>query len=833
MKSADYIKFAAAAVCAFFGTANCVFGSERLSLNPIFSDNGVLQRGVPVLIGGRGNPGASVTAAFAERQASTVVGADGLWRVKLPSMHASRDGRTLVVKCGDDRCTVTNLLVGEVFLCSGQSNMQQPLWSGGWGGGFSDRKGVLEAQIARWPLFRYASAPRRKQADPMGMALKWEQVDNPRTAVSASAIAYYFATTLLRAEPDIPVGIINSSWGGTRIESWIPQGSGELFNSMIAPLASCRFRAVLWYHGEANVRDGAMYTEKLHALAKSWRNLFDIPDLPFIVSEIAPFVHGKGVSTAAFWRAQQRFAEEDKHAVCVPINDCGDLGTVHPDRKELPAVRYAAVALNRFYGRKDVSCDIPKAISADADAGGVLVTFENVKVLGVNSYPKYAKHDVPGFELCGSDGVWHAAKAEIDGNRVRVFSSSVPSPEKVRYLGGEAMIGELYSADSNFVPSAFEFEVNRDSLDKEMQKKCQEVCDWAVREGLQGALQFCAYRDGKCIVDVWAGNMTTNAGAQSVDGATLFPIFSTEKPMLATAAHRAVEKKRMDYAKPLSTWWPEFKGEGREKVTLGLALGYRAGMSPAFPEGITGIEGQCNWKRICDLAARQKPIDEPGTVQKYLSMSYGWIIGRPLELAMRKPLNEVLLEEVLRPCAIEDEFYFAADDDAVRRTATVYKSATFETMNDNRRRRMCLPSAYAVANARSIARFYNRLCGFDGRKPLVSAKTLDMALKPCRHEGDPLPPHEKLDKNWYMIFGMGYGLWGDSSDISRIFGHGGVGGSEGLCDRKKRLTVGFTCNFGKDVRKVRSKLYGIVGMKWRYWDDAEADIQNLQMGTLK
>jgi CubicO group peptidase (beta-lactamase class C family) len=289
----------------------------------------------------------------------------------------------------------------------------------------------------------------------------------------------------------------------------------------------------------------------------------------------------------------------------------------------------------------------------------------------------------------------------------------------------------------------------------------------------------------------------------------------------------------MAYGKPLSAWWPEFAGDGKEKITLGLALGYRTGMSHAFPKGVSGVKDRCDWRRICELAAKEKPVDEPGTVQKYLSMSYGWIIGRPLELAMRKPLNEILLEEVLRPCAIEDEFYFAADDGAIGRTATVYKSESFESMNDDRLRRMCLPSAFAVANARSIARFYNRLCGFDGCAPLVSRKTLDMALKPCRHESDPLPPSEKLDRDWHMVFGMGYGLWGGSSDISRVFGHGGIGGSEGLCDRSKRLTVGFTCNFGKDVRKVRSKLYGIVGMKWRYWDDAEADIQNLQMRTMK
>ncbi|MBE6397101.1 MAG: hypothetical protein E7046_08870 [Lentisphaerae bacterium] len=797
------------------------------SFDPLFCDGAVLQRDVEILVSGNGTPDAAVAVRFAGRRSSAKVGGDGRWCARIGPFAASAEGRELVAECGDERCVATNVLVGEVFLCSGQSNMQQPLWSGGWGGGFSDRKGRIEARIAKWPLFRYARISSKR----IGSIPKWKTVDNEATATGVSAISYYFATTLLRAEPDIPVGIVNSAVGGSSIDSWLPGETGRLFGNMIAATGSFRFRAVLWYQGEANVRDGDKYTVKLHALAKGWRDAFGDPSLPFIVSEIAPFGYEKG-KLAKFWRAQQRFAAEDGNAVCVPINDCGDYGTIHPDRKELPAMRYAAIALNRFYGRKDVPCEIPRAVRALSDGGGAVVEFEGVKILGVNSHPKYVKHSIPGFEVCGSDGKWRKAKAAIDGNRIRVFAAEVPSPAKVRYLGGEETHGEVYSADSNFVPSAFEFEVEQ-TVDADLQRKCQAVCDWAVKEGLQGSLQFCAYRDGKCIVDVWAGNMTTNAGAAKIDGATLFPIFSTEKPLLATAAHRAVEKKRMAYGKPLSAWWPEFAGDGKEKITLGLALGYRTGMSHAFPKGVSGVKDRCDWRRICELAAKEKPVDEPGTVQKYLSMSYGWIIGRPLELAMRKPLNEILLEEVLRPCAIEDEFYFAADDDAIRRTATVYKSATFETMNDNRRRRMCLPSAYAVANARSIARFYNRLCGFDGCAPLVSRKTLDMALKPCRHESDPLPPSEKLDRDWHMVFGMGYGLWGGSSDISRVFGHGGIGGSEGLCDRSKRLTVGFTCNFGKDVRKVRSKLYGIVGMKWRYWDDAEADIQNLQMRTVK
>ena len=98
----------------------------------------------------------------------------------------------------------------------------------------------------------------------------------------------------------------------------------------------------------------------------------------------------------------------------------------------------------------------------------------------------------------------------------------------------------------------------------ELQEKAQALADLAVKEGLQGALQFCAYKDGKCIVDVWAGTMTTNAGAAKIDGDTLFPIFSTEKPLLATAVHRSVEQGKLEYDKPVCKYWPEFRGGGKE-----------------------------------------------------------------------------------------------------------------------------------------------------------------------------------------------------------------------------------------------------------------------------
>jgi alpha-galactosidase len=367
----------------------------------------------------------------------------------------------------------------------------------------------------------------------------------------------------------------------------------------------------------------------------------------------------------------------------------------------------------------------------------------------------------------------------------------------------------------------------------EVQKKAQALADLAVKEGMQGALQFCAFKDGKCIVDVWAGTMTTNAGAAKIDGDTLFPIFSTEKPLLATAVHRSVERGKLEYDKPVCKYWPEFRGGGKERLTPRLLLGYRSGLPDGKPDAgfdLKSVELLSDWKGMLDWYASCEPEIEPGTKQRYMPKSYGWAHGGLLEKAWGRPANEILREQVLVPAGIERDFFFVCGDAEIGRVATVYKGEAFETMNSDRARRSLLPSAWAVSSARGIAKFYNRLCGFDGKPPLIGRETLDAALKPCRHESDPVPDAEGLEK-WHMIFGMGYGLWGGADDISRVFGHGGVGGSEGLCDRSQRLVVGYTCNFAGAPPKLREAFYSLVGMRWRYWKD-DVNIQDLQMATV-
>ena len=418
------------------------------------------------------------------------------------------------------------------------------------------------------------------------------------------------------------------------------------------------------------------------------------------------------------------------------------------------------------------------------------------------------------------------------------------SPSRVRTLTVQALSGEFDITDAECfsfekpsekaaasAASAVAAAVGAGELPvAEMQAICQKLVDQAVADGVQAGVQFCVYKDGRRIVDVWAGRLARDKDSAPVTGDTLFPIFSTGKTLLSTAVHRAVEQGKMDYGKPLCAWWPEFTGKGKEKLTLRETLGYRSGMNGGVPKGLTDRD-MADWEKTVAAAAAEDPEIEPGTVQRYMPYSYAWMLGHPLEVAMGKPLNEALRELVLIPAGIENDFEFASPESSFPRLAEFSYSGGFcEIMNNDWARKSCLPSAWSASSARGLAKFYNRLCGFDGEAPLLKKETLDEALKPCRWEGDPLPNAKRLNDKWYMLFGMGYGLWGEYGRMDRVFGHGGAGGSEALVDRDNRLIVAYTCNYGRNSIKLRTRLYSVVGMKWRYWKD-EADIQTLQMRT--
>lgn len=361
------------------------------------------------------------------------------------------------------------------------------------------------------------------------------------------------------------------------------------------------------------------------------------------------------------------------------------------------------------------------------------------------------------------------------------------------------------------------------TFDPVLQSRCQNICDMCVDLGIQTGMQFCVYQEGECIVDVCSGRLSREENAPKVTPSSLFAIFSTEKPLLSTAVHRAVEMGLMDYDKPLNTWWPEFTGDGKDSLTLGMTLAYRSGMPGSLDQTLFPTwESRTDWRKILEWAAAVKPVDKPCTVQKYMPLSYAWMLGHPLEVAYGKPLKETLDELVLEPSGISDEFFFAAGDKELPRIATIYGEPV-EHMNLDTLRKTCMPSAWAVASARSIAKFYNRLCGYDGMAPLISKETLDKALVLCRAEDDPLP--SDLETNHHMIFGMGYGLWGHTDNLSKVFGHAGAGGSAtGLVDRERHITIGITCNESEGSCLARYLLLKAINFEWRNSDNPVAPL---------
>jgi len=362
----------------------------------------------------------------------------------------------------------------------------------------------------------------------------------------------------------------------------------------------------------------------------------------------------------------------------------------------------------------------------------------------------------------------------------------------------------------------FAFSCSRSTIDPVLQNRCQEICDSCVAAGLEVGMQFCVYKDGKCIVDVCSGHLSKEEGAPQVIPSTMFAIFSAEKPLLATAVHRAVEMGYMDYDKPLYTWWPEFQGNGKDSLTLELTMAYRSGLPVVFDNELFPTQkDKTDWQKVVDWAAKVDTLEAPGHAQRYMGYSYAWMLGHPLEVAYGKPLKESLDELILKPAGIEDEFYFAVPDDQMDRIATNYGSIA--GMNSDTLRRCCMPSAWGVSSARAIAKFYNELCGFDGKEPLVKPSTLSRAITLNRDPNDPIPAD--TDSVFTMIFGMGYGLWGKADNISEVFGHGGAGGScAGLCCPSKKMTIGLTCNDSKGSNRARYHLLKAVGFDWRYAD---------------
>ena len=464
---------------AFFGVVALVAAlpgiqvaavAANLELGHPFADNMVLQRDMPVRVWGWADAGADVKVSFAGQTIVGKASSDGYWRVELGPMAASSEGRALVATAaGAEDVAATNVLVGEVWFASGQSNMEMGIT--GDTIRYRDVQGRLVTQWTRHDGVRIARSENRTSAKPLrriGPRAKWG-VLGPDNAV-CSALAWYYAVEL-HAALKVPVGIVVAAWGGSRIEPFIPEGgfaaagldvsaekspSGK-WNWMVSPWTPMSMRGFIWYQGCSNMREKQRYGQLMDALYKGWSAAFENPKLHLNFVQLAPWGDG---SIAEMQVIQDNYAKSEPNATMAVVNDNGNIGDIHPSDKETVAKRLVALALKHDYGF-DIKAESPGFRSARASGDLVEVSFEDAEYL--YDYPDRNGNWCKSFELAGEDGEFKTAEivnyrpyvnlrgerrmscGSLFGSNVYLRAKGVAAPRKVRYLYRSPWDGQMFN----------------------------------------------------------------------------------------------------------------------------------------------------------------------------------------------------------------------------------------------------------------------------------------------------------------------------------------------------------------------------------------------------
>lgn len=438
------------------GTIALVAGrAEALSLASVFSDNMVLQRGRPVPIWGTADPGAMVEVDFCGQQASAIADAAGTWSATLDRLTASVDGKSLVVRSGNDTISIDNVLVGDVWLCSGQSNMQMPLKDTDGGKKFAEEHGDN-------PRMRLLMVPKKFTASPQdAQDGKWE-LATPESASQFSAVGFSFGALLADspALKDVPIGLIDSSFGGTTAEGWISAAElatfdkdelgnsmfgqpTEHYNAMIRPLVPLAIRGVVWYQGESNSDRPAIYGSLLDTLIASWRRDFQSPNLPFIVIQLPAYNQPFQRNYFTWIREQQANVARQTAGVSLVVTyDTHDGSDLHPREKLLIGKRAADSARAEVYGEA-LPASGPQYAQHRVDGDKVHIDFDTH---GEKLRTTDGGRSVRGFQLAASDGDFKFARgAIVDDDTVVVSSPRVAAPREIRFAWGGVPDANLVS----------------------------------------------------------------------------------------------------------------------------------------------------------------------------------------------------------------------------------------------------------------------------------------------------------------------------------------------------------------------------------------------------
>ena len=454
---------------------------------PLFNHNMVLQRDKKVAVWGKADAGAGVTVAFAGATVQATADANGAWRVNLPAMKADATPREMTISSSKgDKLVYTNAVVGEVWLCGGQSNMTFAMWPTPRVGQHAgrERNGYYDIMLTNEPEVRGVRMYECWSAEPKDHdRLNWFAF-TPGNGGEFSGAAWHYAIRLYRALK-IPVGVIESAWGGSCIETWIPPDAyaasksfkelatkpirtkpteGEIahqkktgrgpslhqqpracWNAMIYPLAPYGIRGAIWYQGCTNRGKWKEYYEMLHTLRAGWGARFECPGMPLFICQIAPFGYAseeKDDGGTQIREEMERFALDNAPNVGLAVlSDVGEIDNIHPGDKRTVGTRLAALALNRIYGFKQLKCDAPvlDAATTSADGRKVVLTFRNVEDWCMNGTYKLR------FELAGADGTYVIvdSKPVAKSNKVELAVPVGMTPKKVVYMRKSCVHGTL------------------------------------------------------------------------------------------------------------------------------------------------------------------------------------------------------------------------------------------------------------------------------------------------------------------------------------------------------------------------------------------------------
>jgi sialate O-acetylesterase len=495
--------------CGKVFVASCVPAVADVSLNNMFGDHMVLQQGIRNRVWGKADPGEAVTVSLGGQTQTTTAGPDGSWEVFLDPITEYGGPHVLSVK-GKNTVAFDDVLIGEVWICSGQSNMQ---WSVN-----QANDPDLEKAAATYPEIRLLSVPQVGTQEPQwNFNGKW-QVCSPATVGGFSAVGYFFGRQLHRTL-GVPVGLINNAWGGSAAEAWVrrdklaahpvlaalherwvkdeenyetakaafekkmadwtaaarqaqadgkpepvgkpdprqhPEGRmkgngrpGNIHSGVLAPSIGYGFRGVIWYQGESNASRAYQYRELFPLLIQSWREEWGIGDFPFYWVQLADYKPEKSAPGESDWaelREAQTMALRLPNTGEAVIIDLGEGKDIHPKNKQDVAKRLARWALAETYQKPGIVCRSPRFKALEVQGSKAVLSFDHAGDADTSWRP-FDVNEPRGFTIAGADRRFVPAQAKIrPDGRIEVWNDGIAEPAAVRYAWADNPVCNMYSA---------------------------------------------------------------------------------------------------------------------------------------------------------------------------------------------------------------------------------------------------------------------------------------------------------------------------------------------------------------------------------------------------